>query len=95
MTEKIQLELFIRQELAALIDALIQQTGFEMEDLINRGIFTYYPEIFIKSSIKEINIWFFFDKREQFLLNEILDKYQLSEENLFYSLFGLGEQKTK
>jgi hypothetical protein len=95
MTNKIQINLAIRYEIAALIQTVIEQTGLTIEEILNRALFCYYPELFLKSNIKQVKTWIFFDKREQLILNKILKWYGISEENLFYQLFGLtDEEKT-
>ncbi len=81
MTNRIQVEISIRHELAALISTVIEHTGLSLEEIINRALFCYHPKIFLKSDIDQIITWIFFDKREQYILNKIIEWYEISEEN--------------
>ncbi len=95
MTVRVQIDLHIKHELAALIDIVLEQTGLNMEEVINRAIFHYYPEIFLASDIEQVITWIFFDNREQYILSKITECYEISAENLFFSLFELtNEEKT-
>lgn len=86
--DRIMIDLSVGYELAALCNSVIEQTGLYQEKIINRALFFYFLEIFMKIDIKQIITWIFLDKRDQFILSKIIEWFGISEENLIYQLFG-------
>lgn len=78
----------IRPDLKGVLDHIIEKTGSTINELIEMGIFLYYPDIFLESDIENVKIWLFLDKNEQDWLKAICEYYGKTESEMLLDLIA-------